>query len=359
MVFRRKISEKLRAYIIYLRAEGSLSYRKISTNCNVPASSAVCICKEAKEIKDKKKRTGRPPFMSRREKKWFIRTFQKLRNDNTNVTVHDVAKECRVANISYRTLVRVMNEHGYKSLRPRQKGLLSVKDRKRGVNFARLALKKHDREVWTDHVLLYLDGLSFMHGGNPYKDALTPRGRFWRKASEGLQYTTKGSQNLPGGRRLHLLVGVGYTTGVVIAEEYTTVNAEWFARFVHRTVHCTLTDCVLSKEKERLLFVMDNDPSQRSKLARDALNDVGAEVVHIPPRSPNLNPIEQVFNNVKHDLAKGALQGQIQKEIFCDCKIRVLQTLFTYNSSIIDHTVATMHDCLKLIASNGGYRTKY
>ena len=105
--------------------------------------------------------------------------------------------------------------------------------------------------------------------------------------------------------------------------------------------------------------MMDNDPSQRSKLARDALNDVGAEVVHIPPRSPDLNPSENVFNNVKHDLAKGALQGQIQKERFSEFKIRILQTRFTYKSSIIDHTVATMHDRLKLIASNGGYRTKY
>ena len=114
----------------------------------------------------------------------------------------------------------------------------------------------------------------------------------------------------------------------------------------------------MSKDKERLLFVMDNDPSQRSKLAGDALNDVGAEVVHIPQRSPDLNQIENVFNNVKHEFAKGALQGQIQKESFNEFKIRVLQTLFNYNSSIIDRTVATMHDCLKLIASNGRYRTK-
>ena len=81
---------------------------------------------------------------------------------------------------------------------------------------------------------------------------------------------------------------------------------------------------------------------------------MGAEVVHIPPRSPDLNPIENVFNNFKHDLAKGALQGQIQKESFDEFKIRVLQTHFNCNSSIIDHTVATVHDRLKLVASNGG-----
>lgn len=100
---------------------------------------------------------------------------------------------------------------------------------------------------------------------------------------------------------------------------------------------------------------MDNDPSQRSKLATDALHDVGAEVFKIPPRSPDLNPIENVFNNVKSELVKGALQGQIEKESFDEFRIRVLQTLFNYNSSTIDRTVATMHDRLKIIAKNGGY----
>ena len=66
--------------------------------------------------------------------------------------------------------------------------------------------------------------------------------------------------------------------------------------------------------------MMDNDPSQRSKLGRDALNDVGAEVVHIPLRSPDLNPSENVVNNVKHDLARGALQGQIQKKVLTNVR---------------------------------------
>ena len=102
--------------------------------------------KERTEAQEHKKKTGRPPIMSRRDKKRFIRTFQKLRNENPNVTVLDVAKECRVVNVSYRTLVRVMNENGYKSLRPRQKGLLSSTDRKRRVRFPRNALTQYDPE---------------------------------------------------------------------------------------------------------------------------------------------------------------------------------------------------------------------
>ena len=104
---------------------------------------------------------------------------------------------------------------------------------------------------------------------------------------------------------------------------------------------------------------MDNDPSQRSKLATDALKDIGADLLEIPPRSPDLNLIENVFNNVKSMLLKEALQGKIEKESFDECRIRVLQNLFNYNSSAIDCTIATMHDHLNIIAKNGGYRTKY
>ena len=359
MVFRGKINSKTRAYAYYLRAEGSLSYREISKKCHISPSSVVRICKEALAIKKRKKITGRPQIMSRREKQRFIRTFQQLRNENANVTVHDVAKECSVTKVSYRTLVRLMNENGYRCLRPRQKGLLSEKDRRRRQCYARQAIQKYDRKFWTDDVLLYLDGVSFVHKRNPYRDALTPRGRIWRRSNEGLKHTTKGSKSLPEGRRLHLLVGVGFTNGVVIAEEYQKFNAEWFARFVHKTLHPTLIDCAISKEKEKLIFLMDNDPSQRSKLATDALHDVGAELIEIPPRSPDLNPIENIFNNVKSQLVKEALYLKIEKESFEEFRVRVLQTLFNFDSSIIDRTVATMHDRLKIIAKNGGYRTKY
>ena len=37
---------------------------------------------------------------------------------------------------------------------------------------------------------------------------------------------------------------------------------------------------------------------------RDALNDVGAEVLPLSPRSLDSDPIENVFNNIKLELAK-------------------------------------------------------
>ena len=132
--------------------------------------------------------------------------------------------------------------------------MLSEKDRKKRQCFARQAIQKYDRKFWTDDALLYLDGVSFIHKRNPYRDALMPRGRTWRRSNEGLKYTTKGSKSLPEGGRLHLLVGVGFTNNVVIAEEYRKFNGELFTRFVHKSLHSTIIDCAISKEKRSLFF---------------------------------------------------------------------------------------------------------
>ena len=113
-------------------------------------------------------------MISRRDKKRFVRAFLKLRN----APVLDVANERRVVNVSYRTLVRVMNENRYEFLRQRQKGLLSGKDRKRRVHFAQNALKQCDPEFWANDVLLYLDGVSLIHKHNPYNNALKERDKF-------------------------------------------------------------------------------------------------------------------------------------------------------------------------------------
>ena len=55
------------------------------------------------------------------------------------------------------------------------------------------------------------------------------------------------------------------------------------------------------------LFVMDNDPCQNSKIAKAALENIGANILKIPPRSQDLNPIEIIFHNVKRTLREEAL----------------------------------------------------
>jgi len=54
------------------------------------------------------------------------------------------------------------------------------------------------------------------------------------------------------------------------------------------------------------IVVMDNLGSHKGKAIRRAVRDAGARLLFLPPYSPDLNPIEQVFAKLNHLLRKAA-----------------------------------------------------
>ncbi len=54
------------------------------------------------------------------------------------------------------------------------------------------------------------------------------------------------------------------------------------------------------------VVIMDNLGSHKGKAVRKAIRSVGAKLLFLPPYSPDLNPIEQVFAKLKHWLRRFA-----------------------------------------------------
>lgn len=54
------------------------------------------------------------------------------------------------------------------------------------------------------------------------------------------------------------------------------------------------------------IVIMDNLSSHKRPAIRHAIRSVGARLVFLPPYSPDLNPIEQMFAKLKHLLRKAA-----------------------------------------------------
>jgi len=54
------------------------------------------------------------------------------------------------------------------------------------------------------------------------------------------------------------------------------------------------------------IVVMDNLSSHKNPTIRQAIRSVGAKLLFLPPYSPDLNPIEQVFAKLKHLMRKAA-----------------------------------------------------
>ena len=123
------------------------------------------------------------------------------------------------------------------------------------------------QQFWTKDVAFYLDGVSFVYKTNPMRDMVAPNPRIWRKRNEELKWTAKGSKGLAGGKRLHLLVAICFGKGLILAEPYEKMNAEFFSRFIQRHYPIMFEIEENGEPGDSKMFVMDNDPSQGSALA--------------------------------------------------------------------------------------------
>ena len=92
-----------------------------------------------------------------------------------------------IRHVTDRTVRRLFNRKGYFFLQARKKGLISEVDKVKRVELARKMQANYPPPVWTETVTFYLDGVSFVYKTNPMDQARAPKGRVWRKKSEGLK----------------------------------------------------------------------------------------------------------------------------------------------------------------------------
>jgi transposase len=70
------------------------------------------------------------------------------------------------------------------------------------------------------------------------------------------------------------------------------INGELFTLYVEKVLAPTLAPGEV--------VILDNLGSHKGKPARNAIRARGAHLLFLPPYSPDLNPIEQVFAKLKH-----------------------------------------------------------
>jgi transposase len=97
------------------------------------------------------------------------------------------------------------------------------------------------------------------------------------------------------------------------------VNGEVFSAFIR--------DVLLPELKPGDIVVMDNLSSHKVAPVRTLIESVGAELQYLPPYSPDLNPIENIFSKVK----------QLLRRLAC----RTKATLWRSMQSVLDQITET------------------
>jgi transposase len=108
----------------------------------------------------------------------------------------------------------------------------------------------------------------------------------------------------PCGQRLEASAPFGHwkTMTFIAALRYDRISAPWiidgpingelFTLYVEKVLAPTLT--------RGEVVILDNLGSHKGRPARNAIRAKGAHLLFLPPYSPDLNPMEQVFAKLKH-----------------------------------------------------------
>jgi hypothetical protein len=375
MGFTGKIPPHVLAYARLLRTKTDMSLREVATECNIAASSVqrhtsspLCQKRRVSGTKGRKtqatdksvpKKLGRPRKLTPRTERYLERQVNKMREEQGTFHISDLMVNTGIlpSMISECSLRRNLKQKGYGYRQSRKKGIISLHDLKLRRTFAKEMVRKYPPQFWSDSVAFYLDAVTFVFKTNPFGQAQAAGGKTWRKKSQGLKRgsTAKGSKEGTGGRYVKLMVAITYGKGVLVCEPYEQMNGEYFAAFIDRHFDKMFEDA----EKDSTTWIQDGDPSQNSAVAKAAMKRVGANLLKIPARSPDINPIENIFHLAGINLRKDAIQKRIEKETQDEFKNRVIQCIYDIPIETLNKTISSMDRRLRSIIVNGGGRTKY
>ena len=152
------------------------------------------------------------------------------------------------------------------------------------------------------------------------------------------------------------MVAIAHGKGVIKCFLYEKLNGVMFADFIRENFSSMFEDSANPRGK---LFLQDGDPSQNSGPSLEAIESVGCRLFRIPPRSPDLNPIENVFHNIGKSIREDAMTNRIEKETFQQFVDRVKRLCLSYSPEIIDRTIESMPKRIDMVIKSKGQRTKY
>ena len=309
-------------------------------------------------IDNRKFNRGRPNKLSKRDERHLIRELYRLRKEEKHFTAKRLRLTSGLVHVSIKTIQRTLHKYGFKYLQTRRKGRMSASDFQKRIKFARYMITNYPPNVWTNEICFYLDGKSFQYKRNPSDQAKAPKAREWRRKNEGLNpdCLAKGSKVGSGGRVAHFVVAISYNRGAIICDQYEKMNGKYFAGFVKNNFKNMILNSVNPKGN---LFIQDGDPSQNSVVAAKEIQAIGATQISIPPRSPDINPIENFFNLIEQKVHSDAVACNITKETFEEFSSRVQQTILNYPIERVNKIIESMNKRMRLIIRNRGHRLKY
>ena len=249
-----------------------------------------------------RRRVGRPEKLSPQQQKALIRTVQSMtRNANARyqVTAAMLRKALKLK-VCDRTILTCLHKHGIYMHRLREKPVRTTQDISDRKAFAQKFVGK-PASFWTHKVHAYLDNKTFpvylTHKGRTYAAKQAAKGTF-RRRGEGLgrgHVKPRKGMKYGGGTKPVMIACALSRKGVLMWHE---VRGPWNAANATKMYAQALHPALKAQNPGARTFLVleDNDPSgYKSRAAVAEKSRLHVNILAIPKRSPDLNPLDYGF----------------------------------------------------------------
>lgn len=329
------------------------SHTQISKNLEIPRESVTSILKRVKNLRDLPPRPpsprGRKPILSSRHERKILRNMEKdsFQTLSDMTPLPSESSSSHLPSISGRTVRRTLSRNKVNSRIAAVKPYLTEKHRKARLAWAK-AHAHWTHEQWSK--VVFSDETNFDHGKPP------KRQRVWRHSNE--RFLPKKTK--PSFASMRKTVGFwGCFSSAGCGPSYILPPGIMMRSNLYKTLLETeVAPHIASLRNETpgdYIYQHDNARYHTSKMVKDAAAREGVTILDWPSQSPDLNPIENLWAQMKTAVGKmgNRLAKREKMESF------VLAEWGRIAQGKIDSLIGSMPNrCAEVIKNRGG-ATKY